>query len=330
MISVIVPVYNVADYLHKCLDSILCQSYNNLEIILVNDGSTDDSSSICRECKDRDNRVILIEKENGGLSSARNAGLAVAKGEYVGFIDSDDWISPCMFQELIQEIKHQEADVSICGYNIAHRSGRIKQVYLNAGVYQSTEVLIDLLSGRLKDYACNKLYRRALFQGIEYPEGKTFEDISTTHKVLGKAQRIVIINKALYYYRQRKESITQSISLNNAMDRCNALYERYNMYRSVYPMIKAQMIIQVFNSMIAMADAMAKTPPEKCAQYQDYINNLIQFISTYKELIIESYTGKIIKIKLYFMLRNDAFGRIMLSIIYNLGRFISEIKLGGV
>lgn len=213
LISVIVPVYNVEHYLEKCVTSILNQTYTNLEIILVDDGSTDYSGIMCDELEKMDARIKVIHKANGGLSSARNAGIDSATGKYIGFIDSDDYIDVKMFELLYSAIKNNSADISVCNYSWVNENGRVfNTTTLNNAIYSSDEVLCSYFLDNLSSWviACNKLYLTSLFKEIRYPEGKINEDSFVIHHILNNCKKITSIPESLYFYFQRSGSITKS------------------------------------------------------------------------------------------------------------------------
>ena len=165
LISVIVPVYNVLPYLEKCIKSIICQTYSNLEIIIVDDGSTDGCSELCDSLKTLDDRIMVIHKENGGISDARNAGMLAAKGDYFGFVDSDDSIEPDMYEILLSNMEKYDAEVSCCRYTRVWLNGEVQPVgdTHEIKIYTGTEGLKEYLYGKTMDpFACNKLYKREL------------------------------------------------------------------------------------------------------------------------------------------------------------------------
>ena len=212
LISVIVPVYNVEKYLPKCVDSILAQTYDNLEIILVEDGTKDNSGAICDEYARKDSRIRVIHKENGGLSSARNAGMDIARGEYFGFVDSDDWIEPEMYETLLNLAAKYDADM-VCGsrYDVEAATG-VRTLGLH---HEKEECLSSMeMLGRVFTWngcdsaAWDKLYRRYLFDGIRYPLGMYSEDIAIFYKLMEKANRVALCEKPLYNYIHRENSIT--------------------------------------------------------------------------------------------------------------------------
>ncbi|MBC2456336.1 glycosyltransferase family 2 protein [Clostridium beijerinckii] len=214
LISVIVPVYNVEKYLPQCIDSILNQTEKNLEIILVDDGSLDNSGKICDEFSKRDDRIIVIHKKNNGLSSARNAGLEIARGNYIGFVDSDDWLDKTMYEVLLKLLKENNSDISCCDFfKTANSNDSIPHIdneIINS--YNNIESLNNFYNGLYTQtvVAWNKLYKRELFKDISYPVGKIHEDEGTTYKLYYKANKITYTNRPLYYYRITPNSITTS------------------------------------------------------------------------------------------------------------------------
>lgn len=216
LVSVIVPVYNVSEYLCRCLDSIVRQSYIYLEIIIVDDGSTDNSLKICNNYKNKDKRIKVYHKNNGGLSSARNFGLKKASGEYITFIDSDDFINKYYIEKLYKSIKDTNSDISCCFFKtfckkiplFEENNNDIKQ-----SLFDRIEAINDMMYGnKINNSASCKLYKRKLFNDITYPLNIYFEDLATTYKVLQKAKRIILFEDELYYYYQRRTSILHQIN----------------------------------------------------------------------------------------------------------------------
>lgn len=235
-ISVIVPVYNVEKYLHRCIDSILSQTYRNLEIILVNDGSTDNSGEICEWYKEQDKRIKVIHKKNGGQSSARNAGLEIATGEYVAFVDSDDWIIDNMYEYLLGLIKKTESDVATIDFIFARDETENKYRYskkkINIKVYENKEILREyLIEGTIRgSYSfCRNLYKRKLFKNVKFPNGKINEDIVTNYKVLMNAKRQVKSNYIGYFYFQGGVSTTRAGLRKKDFDLLDASKELVNL-----------------------------------------------------------------------------------------------------
>lgn len=212
LISVIVPVYNVEKYLNRCVDSILLQTYKNLEIILVDDGSTDSSGNICDEYAKKDNRIQVIHKVNGGLSSARNAGLDIVNGKYISFIDSDDYIKNDMIESLYTACINEKVSITCCGRFDVYEKKIIKSFVLKKPVKLClTEVLGRLLLwDGLDSAACDKLFKAELFEKVRFPVGKICEDMAIMYIVFENAGEVFHIASPKYYYVHRKNSITTS------------------------------------------------------------------------------------------------------------------------
>lgn len=213
LVSIIVPIYKVEKELDRCVQSILKQTYKNIELILVDDGSPDQCPEMCDKYAKRDKRIVTIHKKNGGLSDARNAGLDIAQGEYVAFIDSDDWVSENFIEDLIHNLKDTEADISICGYIIIDDMEKMRSytVKKEREVLEHEDSIRELFSQKkFNCMVCTKLYKKELFDKIRFPKGKLFEDIAISLPLFERCERCVITNKKMYYYFQRQEGIVNS------------------------------------------------------------------------------------------------------------------------
>ena len=210
LISVIVPIYMVEEYLPLCIESIINQTYKNLEIILIDDGSKDRCGELCDKYAQKDSRIIVIHKDNGGLSDARNAGIKIASGHYITCVDSDDYIAVDMVENLYNSIAGYDADISICG--MKKTSNRDEDLYKETAFdvkVMSPDQAIEqgLYNTSFPLSAWGKLYSAKLFEGIEYPVGKLYEDLFTTYRLFLKAQKIVFHSKVGYFYYYRPNSI---------------------------------------------------------------------------------------------------------------------------
>lgn len=237
LISVIVPVYNVERYLEKCVMSIVRQTYRNLEIILVDDGSTDNSPALCDELAKKDDRIVVIHKENGGLSSARNAGIDVARGDLIGFVDSDDYIDPEMYEKMHRALTSEGADLCICGYQKVDEQGEplSKSIaVLKDEVLTKEECFARLFdnNGWLYVIAPTKLYERSLLDGLRFEKGMLHEDEFFVHHLFGRVTRAVTISDRLYFYLERSGSIMNSISAKNHLCTVDAFYDRYLFFKA--------------------------------------------------------------------------------------------------
>lgn len=221
LISVVVPIYNVEKYLKRCLDSIINQSYKNLEIILVDDGSPDLCGNICDSYENIDSRIKVIHQKNKGLSGARNAGINIATGTFIIFIDSDDYIDTKMIEKLFKNLIDTKSDISICGFyqiqesEIDNFNPLAETIYLKK--LDKKKCLSELLFHKcgIDIVTWNKLYRRTLFENIVFPEGKIYEDFATIPYIIEKATNgICVTNEKLYYYIQRSGSINANSKFN--------------------------------------------------------------------------------------------------------------------
>ena len=214
LISVIIPVYNVEKYLQSCLDSIMFQTYSNLEIILVNDGSSDNSGKICDAAAASDSRVKVIHQENAGPSAARNVGVAVSIGDLIGFVDSDDYIDASLFEKVVAVFEKTGTDIVVFSSSIINEKGKIIGALDNQqGVFSPPKAaLCALLDGEIDDYVWNKVCKRHVFDNVYYPVGYMWEDMGTTYKLFINAGKVVSIPDRLYFYRVSKGNITSNIS----------------------------------------------------------------------------------------------------------------------
>lgn len=237
LISFVVPVFNVDKYLGQCLESILAQSYSNIEVIIVDDGSTDNSGSICDSFSAKDKRVCVIQKENGGLSSARNAGLKKASGDYIIFTDSDDFVSVVLAERMLKAMKETDADLVMCNFVYTDEHGNITGQFRddnNSGEYGTRELLSKIAAGwTFGTVAWNKLYKKELFEnGLRFSEGRIAEDEFIAHRLLANVKKAVIIPDVLCYYRQRAGSIINSTFNVKKLDSIDASIDRIEFFNS--------------------------------------------------------------------------------------------------
>ena len=228
LISVIIPVYNVEKYIDRCLESVVNQTYKNLEIILVDDGSTDSSGKKCDEYAKNESRIKVLHKTNGGLSDARNAGTAICKGEYITFVDSDDWIDITLVEHLYSNLINAGADISIGLFQKVYDDIAAKQHQDKVSVYEYSgkEAVRQMyVFASFSVHAWGKLYKKALFDKICYPKGKVYEDEFTTYKVLLAANKVVVTNEKLYFYYIRNDSLSHARFNENQLDKLTAYDE---------------------------------------------------------------------------------------------------------
>lgn len=233
-ISIIVPVYQVEKYIRQCIDSILAQTFTDFELILVDDGSKDNSGKICDEYAEKDKRIRVIHKENDGLSDARNKGLDNASGNYFMFVDSDDYIAPNMAECLYKKISEAKADIAACNYRYVFEDGKKDFSTENkAEVINANEIFYNRKNERNYGFwtiACNKLYKREKFKSLRFRFGKYHEDEFWANDIYQMDIKAVTISESLYYYRQRGNSIMGNKNIRKCFDIIEAFEERINVY----------------------------------------------------------------------------------------------------
>lgn len=233
IISVIVPIYKVEEFLKRCIESLLIQTFTNYELILVDDGSPDNCPQICDKYAEYNNKIRVIHKENGGLSDARNAGLDIAKGEFVAFVDSDDVVDSHYLEYLYRAVIENDCDIAVCGYEVFEEFVPAKEVsYSSGNTYSGIDMLWRIYSKNHTEYvestvSWNKLYRKRLFDKIRFPKGKIHEDEATTYKIYCNARKVCVIPCTLYYYYQNQTGIMKRKFNTSRLDYLEALYERY-------------------------------------------------------------------------------------------------------
>ena len=238
LISVIVPVYNVEEYLDRCVESIVNQTYKNLEIILVDDGSTDNSFDKCDEWRDKDNRIVVIHKENGGQASARNEALKVANGELIGFVDSDDYIDIAMYEKLFKCLEENDCDIVECTkINFDNQSEKSSAV--GSGrviVFSRKEAVNDFIEEKhLKCTVWNMLVKSVIAKNVMFDEGKTHEDILWPYRAFMRAEKIAYYDYELYYYFQRPNSTMNANYSEKRFDGLDALEARAELVKTDFP-----------------------------------------------------------------------------------------------
>ena len=242
LVSVIIPVCNIQLYLAEAIESVINQTYSNLDIILVDDGSTDGSGKICDAFAEKDSRIRVIHQENKGLSGARNTGLDIMSGEIVAFLDSDDAYYPEMIQSMVESMQREKADVVMCQFESCYTQGKMlpkhnKRDYENPIIYSRKDALQALVEERIDWHAWNKIYRRECFESVRYPQGKVYEDIEITYHILDKTRKVVVMNEPLILYRRRRGSITEKYTINSAQDRIHAFAKIENFVKMGIPEI---------------------------------------------------------------------------------------------
>ncbi|EGO2522622.1 glycosyltransferase family 2 protein, partial [Enterococcus faecalis] len=263
LVSVVIPVYNVEKYVEKCLDSVINQTYQNLEIIIVNDGSTDNSLSVCQKKKLSDSRIKLINKENGGLSSARNAGIECAQGEFICFIDSDDWIELDYIEVLLNGMENTNVDISVIQMIKVKDFNKIafqSESQTKWDIFERETAMRELFSSNLIGYSANnKLYRISLFKSIRYPEGMLMEDKGTTYRLIDSSTKVAVNGSTKYHYYLRDNSILRTDFNQKNFDSFIIHEEILNFmdehYPSISPKVKSRYVYEAIRMMMRMIES---------------------------------------------------------------------------
>lgn len=299
-ISIIVPIYNVEPYLCRCLDSIIGQTYRNLEIILVDDGSPDNCGTICDEYAAKDERVKVIHKANGGVSSARNAGLAVAAGDWLGWVDPDDWVETDMFEYLLNGAREYAADIAVCGRVEVYPDHQHTISWEKTTVLRREEAIEVLLEDSLmRNYLCDKLWKRRLFQDIYFPVGRNFEDVAVTYRLFEKINMVACLPECKYFYLQRRDGIVRNKDLGNIITYYETIKERYLYLSARYPEFQKQMECGLVIAIARIWEVCVLAPIETRKEYWEQLKAMSVFSREHPAAIADAaqdlgLAGKII------------------------------------
>ena len=284
-VSIIIPIYNVEKYLRKCVDSVICQTYKNLEIILVDDGSPDSCPEICDSYVDLDSRIKVIHKQNGGLSDARNTGIDMSSGEYITFVDSDDYIENDMIEILISTLEENHCDISTCNNLIVH-SDNIVTIAPEQNITRilATENALENLFYKkdISVMATAKLYKKSLFKSIRFPIGKLNEDLATTYKLIAISKKIAVNSAKKYYYLQRHDSIMSSGFSAKRMDSLKFAKEQIVFLEYAYPSIVKSAQSQLFMTAVAI---LLQLFPDR-ARYPKFYNECIHSVKKLNKIVV--------------------------------------------
>lgn len=310
LISIIVPIYKVELYLRKCVDSILAQTYQNLEVILVDDGSPDNCGLICDEYAAKDPRIRVIHQENSGVAAARNAGVDAARGAYIGFVDPDDWIAPDMYECLCRAAQEYQADITVCEYyNCWGRSSSGPHSHV-IRTYLGRQAMEALLCLEIGNYLWDKLFKRELWTpDIRFPDGKLFEDVRTIYKVVQKCQIMVAIPEVKYYYRRRGSSITRVNQLKNHVECVLARMERFDEIAEDYPDQQEFMLKNIFEYIYPLRSAICAQDQAAYDEFKTDIDAITDFLHRHaQEMIAAQGFGRLGKLSYHYLCRGDRKG----------------------
>lgn len=286
-ISIIVPVYKVEPYIRKCVDSILAQTLTDFELILVDDGSQDKCGEICDEYAHLDNRVIVIHKENGGQATARNAALDIAKGDYIGFVDSDDWIEPDMYELLYDMCQRNNCDIANCTSIIYFKNKTVKNGTHPLTVHNRDQAMRVMLEGKLYDEVVwTKLFKRNLLEKVRFPVGVMYEDTAFTYKVIHNSSRVCCIGAPKYHYIKRDDSTMDRAIKNLRIDGVLIYDEMYQFIEEFYPELRELVALKLANSAMVILNLISFNPnfSKYSKEYSEVANILNKYFHTTKKL----------------------------------------------
>lgn len=322
LISVIVPVYNVENYLAKCLDSIISQTYKNLQIILIDDGSTDNSGVICDKYKQIDSRIEVIHKTNGGVGSARETGVNKATGEYIAFVDPDDFIDCNMYSKLYKAISNNNADIAVC--NILRIENNKKSIFGNTikfnEIHTGEKCFENYISNLYNFSLLNKLFKKSLFDDLTFEKLRFSEDVKIQVYIFVRANTVVCINDVLYFYIKRKDSLTESNKINS-----NYIYTQFSVYQFLFEYtykrneeILRQYVPLYVRELLSIYDQCMSS-----IDYKKLKDQIEDSLKRYKKCILKySQLEKSKKIKLIVLLNSKK----LYKFIYIYERYIGSIE----
>ena len=314
MISIVVPVYNVQNFLEKCVNSIIAQHYEDIEIILVDDGSTDSSGQMCDEFEKKDSRIRVIHKKNGGLSSARNAGIAIAKGDYIGFVDSDDFVEPEMYGTLLDAILDTGKMIASCGQIIDLWGERTiyKHTLKEMKIFSKQESINEMLLLNVFDVsACDKLYDKRLFETIKYPEGKISEDAAIVFDILDKSNGMVHVGKPFYHYIYRKNSISKRTYSHKRYDAFVNCLKTEQFIKDNYPSLLKSCGVYLSITIAYLLSEFEENPELKGEYKEDYLAYRKKFLENVDFLLSEKNVE--LKTKVRMLALKTGFYRVFLK-----------------
>ncbi len=327
LISVVIPVYNVEKYLRQCLDSVISSSYRNLEILIVDDGSSDKSGIICDEYARRDKRITVYHTVNRGLSAARNYALGRLTGEYIAFLDSDDWLEVDTYKTLLNVALTTGADI----VNYRFYKEYVNKTMISSGsekrfVVEGDEILRFLLLKKITDDVWDKFYKASLFKSIRYPKGRIFEDKATTYQLIKKSEKLVYLPDCLIHYRNRNNSLSNNHSMKSLIDYWLAYRERFEILSLLSPEYFQISLAECISAISRMWRWYAGCSKEEKDLAEKWLDEMQQFAKKYYSNIMnDSFYSKHIKVTcIYVRYRSP----ICFSVLYLLTQIYRNVNRG--
>ena len=302
MISIIIPVYNVEKYLRQCLESVVNQSHKDIEILVVDDGSTDRSGTICDEYTARDKRVRVFHTENHGLSAARNYALDRTHGDYIAFLDSDDWLEETAMQTFLTAARKTGADIVACRFYEEYVGKTVEPGGIDTDfTVEGSDILRAMvLDHKLTEDVWNKFYKASFFKRIRFPEGLIFEDKATTYKLLQNASVLAYIPACLIHYRNRANSLSNAHSMKSLIDYWSVYRERFDTLGSLSEQYYKVALSEAFRAVSRMWRWYAKCTEEEKKQGKTTLNEMQLFVEEYRDEVLRGSFSRHIKATCYY------------------------------
>ena len=329
-ISVIVPVYNVEKYLRECVDSILAQTFYNLEIILVDNGSTDASGSICDEYAGKDSRIKVLHTENKGISAARNLALDIMTGDWVGFVDSDDWIEKDMFRKLLETAQAEDTPLAACSRILEFKDRQISTDSCREKVVlrNKDEIIDTFLNGKVfNNVVWERIYRREFFDGIRFPLGLNYEDSRITNKIVSEGWPMAYIPDRLYHYRQRKSSIVHIFTLKNAADLWESEIVQLKEICGDLPEPGSKRIRFCLHAAALVWDALSRSSKVQRAEYSETAEEICSFSRKLRTGTGSEGLGYKERIIVFLTSRNNIVAYLLVHLIRKLNSLLRKEKV---
>lgn len=328
LVSVIVPVYNAAQYVHKCLDSILEQTYTNLDIVLVDDGSTDGCAEILDDYAARDARIQVIHQPNGGVSAARNTGLDAARGDCIAWLDSDDYFLPGLIEKLLRAMQRHGKKIAMCNYALDRRDGNINPRYtLKTPERECTrEEMVGFILGlKVMPILWANLMTRDLYAGIRFPVGKLFEDVRTTYKLHERADGCVFLSEVLLLRNDPPKSLSRNPNIKNRVDACYAYMERRADAVQRWPQYDQDMLVAAARHLRILRSNVMRNPARLYRENAADIRRICAYYRGYTSTILPKSAGPIRRLH-YWLITSGSRPGFWLSWMMDAPRFFFKKK----
>lgn len=311
LISIITPLYNAKEYIEKGIDSVIGQTYTNWELLLIDDGSTDGSAEICDNAAAKDSRIKVFHKPNGGVSSARNMGLDNARGDYIAWVDSDDFFAPNALERMLGAIQANNVPVAICNYINFTPGGKqeVRYTFLSEDrVFPRETVVGAVLGVAITPVVWTTLWESSLWEGIRFPEGKIFEDVLSTYKVYEKAPSAVFISEPLLYRAEHPDSLSRIYNLKNRVEGCLCYLARFSDAVQRWPQYRRSMLVSSARTLVILRANVMHTSRKLFTEYQADIRTICSFYREHKNEILPKGANFFFKLEFFLMTSGTRFG----------------------